>query len=332
MQINKSNLLIDEQLLNELLSIPLYQDIINSKSFKRLKNISFLGAIDYINPTKKKFYRYEHSLSVATLALLYSKLKKFNKKDKDNLVVSALLHDIGHTPLSHSIENNFKKKYGINHHINGNNIILGNSIFRYEIKNILNDYDIDEKYIIKILNGDIDNEISFALINPINIDTIDGINRCYLSMNYSDKYNKLGLVYKQVDIVKALVDKNEIVLNSFWELKQRMYKDFIHNPINLYADFFASNFIQDSMLSKDDFTIDDKRLRDNNLELFKSLRLLRSTAVKQKLKYKKREYNINSNSINSYSDILSKYTSLKYEHTVFISLDDNIKKEQTLWN
>ncbi len=327
----KNDILTNNDLLNELLSSNLYENIIHSKTFKRLKNISFLGAIDYINPTKKKFYRYEHSISVATLALYYAKLKKLTAKDTDSLVVSALLHDIGHAPLSHSIENNFKYKYNINHHTNGNNIIRGDSKFKNEIKDILNSYDIDETYIVDILDGKIDNESTFALTNPINIDTIDGINRCYLSMNYSDKFNKMGLIYSPVDIVKAIVEKNEIVLNSFWELKQRMYRDFIHKPINLYADFFASDMTKNRSLTKEDFNIDDKELRNKNIELFRLLGSLKAAPIQQEMNYKRREYKTTRCNLKYSADINKRYISYKDESHMFLSQNRISIKEQLLW-
>ncbi len=326
-----NDILIDDKLLKELLSNDLYCKIISSRTFNRLKKISFLGAIDYINPTKKKFYRYEHSISVATLGLQYAKLKKLNQKDTDLLVVSALLHDIGHAPLSHSIENSFSNKYNINHHTNGNNIIKGNSIFSNEIKIILNNFDIDENYIVKILDGEVDDEMTFALTNPINIDTIDGINRCYLSMNYSNKYQKLGFIYKTTDIVRAIVDKNEVILNSFWELKNRMYKDFIHHPLNLYADFFASEFAKQISLSKDDFNIDDKKLKNRYDKLFVSLSSLNYKTIEEKIRYKKREYTIEKNTLRNSTDISRKYTSSKYISEIFVHQEYKVRKEQSLW-
>jgi putative nucleotidyltransferase with HDIG domain len=326
-----NDILINKDLLNQLVSNKLYKEIIDSKTFKRLENISFLGAIDYTNPTKKKFYRYEHSISVATLALYYAQLKKLNKRDRDYLVVAALLHDIGHAPLSHSIENNFQNQYNINHHKNGNNIIKGNSKFKNEIKDILNSYDIDERYIVDILDGNIDNKATFALTNPINIDTIDGINRCYLSMNYSNKYNKIGLVYSPIDIVKAIVEKNEIVLDSFWELKHRMYKDFIHKPINLYADFFASEFTKSKLLEKDDFNIDDKKLKVKSYELFKSLSSVKTTTIHQELKYKRREYKTQHYSLKYSSDINKRYVSFKNDCRLILSQECKTRREQSLW-
>jgi len=313
----KNDILINQKLLDELLSNQLYKELIFSKTFKRLKNISFLGAIDYISSNTKRFYRYEHSVSVGVLALFYAKLKKFNKKDTDVLVSSALLHDIGHAPLSHSIEGVFKKKYNINHHKNGNRIIKGKNSL--EIKTILNKYNIDENIVVDILDKKIDNEISFILNNPINIDTIDGINRCYLSMNYRERYTKLGFVSTPLDIVKALVEKEKSTLDQFWTLKDRMYKNFIHKPINLYADIFASDFTEQQFILENDFNSDDKRLRISYEMLFKELSYLKKKEVLIKLKYKKRRYYFDKENIEKYDDLNKRYINTKWEDEIVLN-------------
>jgi len=322
----KNDILIKKKLLKELLSNRLYKELIFSKTFKRLKNISFLGAIDYISSNSKRFYRYEHSVSVSVLSLFYAKLQKFNKKDTDILVVSALLHDIGHAPLSHSIEGVFKKKYNINHHQNGNNIIKGKNSL--EIKTILNKYNIDEDIVVDILDKKIDNKISFILNNPINVDTIDGINRCYLSMNYRQKYAKLGFVPTPLDIVKALIEKDKTTLDQFWTLKDRMYNDFIHKPINLYADIFASNFVEQQSILENDFNSNDKALKNSYEKLFTELNCLKKKEVSIKLKYKKRKYYFDKKNISKYDDLDKRYINTKWEDEIsLIQLSPKYKQE-----
>ena len=59
-----------------LLHTQLYRDVIDSSAFQRLRDIRFLGAIDYTfqpNQYQKRHTRYEHSLGVAELALAYAK-------------------------------------------------------------------------------------------------------------------------------------------------------------------------------------------------------------------------------------------------------------------
>ena len=86
------------ELVMEIKKYPLFQDIINSKTFNRLKYIAFLGAIDYLYKNKKRHTRYEHTLSVASLALKYAKLKSLKEEDRKYLL-SFLKNESDSIPL-----------------------------------------------------------------------------------------------------------------------------------------------------------------------------------------------------------------------------------------
>jgi len=192
----------------------------------------------------------------------------------------------------------------------------------------LNKYNIDENIVVDILDKKIDNEISFILNNPINIDTIDGINRCYLSMNYRQKYTKLGFVPNPLDIVKALIEKDRSTLDQFWTLKDRMYSDFIHKPINLYADIFASDFAEQQLILENDFNSNDNALKNSYEKLFTGLSYLKKKEVSTKLKYKKRKYFFDKKSISKYDDLNKRYINAKWEDEInLIQLSAKYKQE-----
>lgn len=94
---------------------PFLARLAESVAVTRLKDIGFLGAIDYVRFGNEKqkdrqyFNRYEHSLGVAFLALNYSKAKDLSEYDSRVLASAGLLHDVGHGPLSHTLEPIFKK-------------------------------------------------------------------------------------------------------------------------------------------------------------------------------------------------------------------------------
>src|SRR5690606_39154141 len=90
----------------------LYQSIIHTNAFKRLHGITFLGAIGLTNKIGKKrdISRAEHSINVASLAYKISTARKYDDELTKHLCVAGLLHDIGHFPLSHSVEGYLSKK------------------------------------------------------------------------------------------------------------------------------------------------------------------------------------------------------------------------------
>ena len=80
---------------------PLHKKLIASHAFERLREISFLGAIDYLfhpngRPANIRHSRYDHTIGVALLSQQYCRLMGLSEADRDLLGAAALLHDIGH--------------------------------------------------------------------------------------------------------------------------------------------------------------------------------------------------------------------------------------------
>ena len=111
---------------------PLLMELIDTQAFQRLKDIRFLGAIDYRlirrpngSPSAIRYSRYEHSLGVMQLSLLYCRKRRVPFPERRLVCAAALLHDIGHPPLSHSVESVFKEEFGVDHHTATEDIICG---------------------------------------------------------------------------------------------------------------------------------------------------------------------------------------------------------------
>ena len=91
-------------------------EIINSPTFQRLRNIKQLGMTNYVFPGATH-NRFSHSIGVLHIASqMVHSLKERNQDrddiqeiDEDLVRLSALLHDIGHYPLSHIVENVVKE-------------------------------------------------------------------------------------------------------------------------------------------------------------------------------------------------------------------------------
>ena len=108
----------------------LIDGIMASRAFRRLKGVRFLGGIDYVlvrspNGSRARYSRYEHSVGVACLAALHADLRDLSPEDRRLSCAAALLHDIGHAPLSHSLEPVFIEHFGLGHHRATEEIIYG---------------------------------------------------------------------------------------------------------------------------------------------------------------------------------------------------------------
>ena len=305
------------KLTEEILQEPLYRPIIESEAFQRLKDISFLGAIDYVHVpvdlNKIERTRFFHSLSVAALAKHVSQLRCYSKDLERNLVATALLHDIGHLPLSHSVEPLIKSKLGAGHHELGLSIISGKCALGFKLSRYLkNNFDFD--LIFGLSNRSLEQEFSDLFYSPINIDTIDGIIR---SSRYIKKAPKN---LSPLDVAKCAFIENapncHQVLDDFWALKQFVYRDFILGDIGIKADFISQKYFErnESKLTKVNLSGCEKSLRKlepalfDTLAQFKKKRKVDTLNESETVKVIKRNYVVNEGS----SKIESRYTCNKH--------------------
>lgn len=101
------------------ISIPndLIYDIINHPWFQRLRRIKQLGLTDYVYPGALHT-RFHHALGAMhlmkeTLDTLREKNVEIDDQEYTAALAAILLHDIGHAPFSHALENSLLP--GINH-------------------------------------------------------------------------------------------------------------------------------------------------------------------------------------------------------------------------
>jgi HD superfamily phosphohydrolase len=87
------------------------RQLVDTPEFRRLANISQLGLVGLVYPAANHS-RFEHSLGVYRTALLYLKqlahdprfAAEVTASDAEVFIVAALLHDLGHWPFCHAIE------------------------------------------------------------------------------------------------------------------------------------------------------------------------------------------------------------------------------------
>ena len=109
-------------------------EIIDTPKFQRLRRIKQLGFAHLVYPGANHT-RFEHSLGAMHVA---SKIT-----DDEEIIAAALIHDIGHTPFSHSAENTLRR-YLKRRHEDVKDIIKSS-----EIKDILGKYGMDWKRVVE---------------------------------------------------------------------------------------------------------------------------------------------------------------------------------------
>ncbi len=101
-------IILKDPLYKQILIDKKFKKIIDSKEFQRLRFIKQVSFVDMVYPNANHT-RFSHSLGAYHLMkqVLQNGLMKIEKEDKKDLLFSALVHDIGHGPFSHTWERVF---------------------------------------------------------------------------------------------------------------------------------------------------------------------------------------------------------------------------------
>lgn len=224
---------------------PEVQALIDTEDFQRLRHISQLGHVSLVYPGGRHS-RFEHSIGVYHLAkkFLLQLLRCESPPDLDEedvkvYVASALLHDIGHYPFSHILE---EQKMGpfIHHEERGRRIIMDEGGEIYDV--LANTWGIDPLRVANVI--DYENEshevpardmllaqIISGTLDPDKVDYLlrdslycgvpfgKAVNRYRLidSIVYDPKRQRLSITEKGVSAIEQLIFTNyQMYRNVYW--------------------------------------------------------------------------------------------------------------------
>jgi len=295
--------------------------LIQTTAFQRLKDVRFLGGIDYVlvptpngAPNNTRYNRFQHSIGVALLAMKYAEIRELPEKSRLLAAAAALLHDIGHAPLSHSLEPLFERAFGINHHQATTDIILGQSGLGNTVWQLLIEYGLDPEEVVEVISGRHDPFEGF-FGGPINFDTIEGILR-------SRQYIKPGAnAFAPETVLMAAIERTSQadanVVDRFWSYKDDVYRFLIRSERGVLADHICQYFAEKSLhkLSRDDYFASEQSFFKKVPEV---RRLLRSRIARRAENLPKGEsvsYKFRSFYVHSTSDFFSREDCNRYRQT-----------------
>lgn len=162
---------------------PRVRRLIDSPEFRRLARVSQLGLVARVYPGATHS-RFEHSLGVYRLALLFLKHFSYDRRfaevispaAAERLIVAALIHDIGHWPYCHPIED--LKLAGVpDHEDRARSILLANRLG----ERIAQDWQTTPEAVTDLLSGgknSVEDRVLASLMSgPIDIDKMDYLAR-----------------------------------------------------------------------------------------------------------------------------------------------------------
>lgn len=299
--------------VSELGNSLLLADLAATSAFRRLDDIRFLGAIDYRwvpspNGSAIRYTRQQHSLGVLKLALRYCAIRDLSTDDCNVVCTAALLHDIGHPPLSHSMEPVFAECFGIDHHQATQDIIYGRVALGRDVLRALRSHNVDIERVASLVaqqNSDFDR--FFA--GPITFDTIEGISRSHMYLKHSQP------APSPHDVMLAAANRHrgdERLVDGFWLLKNKVYSFFINSPKGIVTDFAAQQILRQHLgqIKAEDYYSTEHQVFRKLPELD---RFLKDPSVEQNFgmpeTYVDRKYFIDST-----GDFHSRQDQLRYQH------------------
>ncbi len=184
---------------------PVYKDIflsdlevkvIDTPVFQRLRRIKQLGVTNLVYPGANHT-RFEHSIGAANIAGRIVKRLDVGEL-KEEIKVAALLHDLGHGPLSHTSEEILKKHLGSSHEDNTLRLVRES-----EVSDILSENSIDVSSVVQILNKK--NKFSSLISGEVDVDRMDYLSR--------DAYHT-GVAYGIIDLDR-IINNIELLEGKF---------------------------------------------------------------------------------------------------------------------
>ena len=162
---------------------PRVRRLIDTAAFRRLARISQVGLVSLVYPAANHT-RFEHSLGVYRNALLYLQQLAADERftaiiepaDAELLIVAALLHDLGHWPFCHPIEDIALP--GVpSHEVFGREFLLTDEV----ASALRDDWRIEPSAVAALLSekpGDKKQKLLQSLLSgPIDIDKLDYLSR-----------------------------------------------------------------------------------------------------------------------------------------------------------
>jgi HD superfamily phosphohydrolase len=225
--------IIRDPLWNNIRLDPLSFELIDTPAFQRLRYVRQLGLAFLVYPGATHS-RFEHALGTYHLArrtlALFEEQPDFGAVGRDActlLRVAALLHDIGHYPFSHALE-----EIGALHHEEVARPLIQGGEVADILKRELGPDAPDR--IVSLIRGDSDNSLQGLISGSIDLDKLDYLRRdafmCGVSYGEIDVdrlINALTLLRdpETAELRVGMIEKGLSALESLLFAKYQMYRN-----------------------------------------------------------------------------------------------------------
>lgn len=255
-----------DRLYHQMTFPPLIMELLDCPGLLRLRDVRMANNQFYAFPAFSNSSRFEHSLGVCYLAGVCADQLDLPQKDKLELMIAGLYHDVGTPPFAHAMEEVLMAQFGFDHEENLKKLIIGDTgefdqdfaqIYlgqSLKLKSvcqtkIARKIGIDPHRIARIAVGDKEDVLA-PLINGsgMDLDNIDNICRAVSAM---------GIVKRDVDFAHLAIRlASSFVLDKGRVYYDRKYEKFIEQWLQLrdmqYTEIYNSveDFSYQTMIKK----------------------------------------------------------------------------------
>jgi uncharacterized protein len=174
--------------------------LLDTPEVQRLRHVRQLGTVSFVYPSANHT-RFEHSLGVYHLASRALSQLGIEGKNARRIEAAAILHDVGHGPFSHNVEDVIERYTGRRHDQVDDLLAEG------EIAAILEEHDLDPERVAGVVAGE--GEFAGIVSGELDVDRMDYLVR--------DAHHT-GVPYGTIDhgrLVRELrIDEGRVVLDE----------------------------------------------------------------------------------------------------------------------
>jgi HD superfamily phosphohydrolase len=140
------------------------RDLLDTPAVQRLRHIKQLGTARLVYPSANHT-RFEHSLGVYHLACEALDSIGIEGRQAERVRAAALLHDVGHSPYSHTVEDLVHRRTG-NYHDDVADLLADSPV-----ADVLRDHDLDPDAIAGLIAGE--GELGQLVSGELDVDRMD---------------------------------------------------------------------------------------------------------------------------------------------------------------
>jgi len=234
--------------------------VISAPPVQRLRRVAHLGLSDAVYPSATHS-RFEHSLGVMHLAGELSTSLGLSADEVQAYKIAGLLHDVGHSPFSHALEEVIEDRLGFEHERQSERVI----------RELEDRYDPDPEFVIDIIHGNTKYDI---VAGDIDADRLDYLQRDSRRTGFKNSSVDVRTIVKfaQRRGDQIVFDKKAVqAIEDMFSARLRMMKTIAGHHATRIAEAMlrraVNGFLDNTSYTAEDvLTWDDYQLHTHLLE------------------------------------------------------------------